>query len=93
MANESGMVAAIPPGDIVDVDQKDESSLLRCSDDGHLWMGLIYVSLVPGADGPGYVQEIKEAWTGKNGWQVTTNHRAGTRRRRYPERCRLQPWR
>ncbi|WP_129587131.1 hypothetical protein [Arthrobacter alpinus] len=71
MANERDMISVIEPEDIVEVDQKDESSLLRCSDGRHLWTGRIHVALVPGADGAGYVQVIKEAWTGKDGWKLT----------------------
>lgn len=70
MANERDMVAVIAPGDIAETKQNQVSNLLSCSDGGHSWTGQINAILVPGADGPGYVQKIKEAWTGKGGWTV-----------------------
>lgn len=70
MANERAMAAVIAPEDIVETKQNQVSSLLGCSDGGHLWTGQIFVTLAPGADGPGYLQKIEEAWTGKDDWSV-----------------------
>ena len=71
MANERDMVAVIAPEDIVGTQQNKVSNLLGCSDGGHSWTGQITVTLVPGADGDGYVRAIKDAWTGRDGWTVS----------------------
>ena len=71
MANERDIVAVIAPEDTVETKQNDVSNLLACSDGEYLWTGQINVFLVPGADGPGYVQKIKDAWSGKGDWNVT----------------------
>ncbi len=71
MANERELIAVIAPEDIVDVKQNETSSLLGCSDGGHLWTGQIYVTLAPGADGPGYMQKIMDTWAAKDGWNVS----------------------
>ena len=70
MANERDIVAVIAPEDTGETKQNDASNLLACSDGEYSWTGQINVILVPGADGPGYVQKIKDAWSGKGGWNV-----------------------
>lgn len=70
MANERELIAVIAPEDIADVKQNETSSLLGCSDGGHLWTGQIYVTLAPGVDGPGYMQKIMDTWAAKDGWNV-----------------------
>lgn len=70
MANERDMVAVIAPENIVETKQNQVSNLLGCSGGEYSWTGQINVLLVPGTDGPGYVQKIKEAWTGKDDWNV-----------------------
>ncbi len=71
MANERDMVAVIAPEDTVGTQQNKVSHLLGCNDGGHSWTGQITVTLVPGVDGDGYVQAIKEEWTGRDSWTVS----------------------
>ncbi|WP_146073251.1 hypothetical protein [Arthrobacter sp. N199823] len=70
MANERDMISVIATGDIVETNQNEVSNLLACSDGEYSWTGQINVFLMPGADGLGYVQKIKDAWSGKGDWNV-----------------------
>ncbi|QYM64719.1 hypothetical protein [Microbacterium sp. Se5.02b] len=53
------IVALIPAGDVVAVDQHETGTLFSCDDRRHRWTGITYVTLVPGADAEATTRKVE----------------------------------
>lgn len=70
-SQQQELMAVVPAAEISTTTQTETSrALFECDANSYYWPGTMDLVLTSEADGAGLLQQIKAAWSGKEGWTV-----------------------